>query len=147
MKSNFFPFSSCITTLRGLDLLSSRLSQELISPTAIALWGDLGCGKTTFSRFFIQNFLNDKKVKVPSPTFTLVQTYEGKKGSIVHADLYRVKSIQEIEELGILENFLTSFCLIEWPQRLGPYLPSARIDITFSILSQTERRVTIDQKK
>ena len=86
-----------------------------------ALYGTLGAGKSTFSRFFIQN-LSDAQ-EVPSPTFTLVQSYEGNDFEIYHYDMYRLKSPEEAYELGIEESFYNGVNLIEWPEKIGYLLP------------------------
>ena len=74
-----------------------------------------------FSRFFIQN-LSDAQ-EVPSPTFTLVQSYEGNDFEIYHYDMYRLKSPEEAYELGIEESFYNGVNLIEWPEKIGYLLP------------------------
>ncbi len=83
--------------------------------------GTLGMGKTTLSRAFIQELT--KAVEVPSPTFTLVQTYEAEKFEIYHFDLYRLKSEEEIFEIGMEEAMYDGVSLIEWPEKMGGYLP------------------------
>jgi len=86
-----------------------------------ALYGTLGVGKSTFSRYFIQ-YLSDVK-DVPSPTFTLVQTYETTSFDIYHYDLYRIKSSDEAYELDIEEAFYSGVSLIEWPEKIESLLP------------------------
>ena len=97
----------------------------------IALHGDLGAGKTTFARGFIQALLGEEEV--PSPTFSLVQTYaptQGDAPSVWHFDLYRLEQPGEAFELGIDEAFDQGVSLIEWPERLGPYLPKDHLKLT-----------------
>jgi tRNA threonylcarbamoyladenosine biosynthesis protein TsaE len=114
----------------------------------ITLIGDLGCGKTTFARAFI-NARTAISEDVPSPTFTLLQTYEfpHKTGTIpvYHFDLYRIESIHEIEELGMDDAFLDGISLIEWPDRLGERLPSDRLDIILNQSKNTnDRQATLN---
>ncbi len=90
------------------------------------LEGDLGLGKTTFARFFIQHLCGSHTI-VPSPTFTLVQTYDSPKGIIYHYDLYRLENYEEVYELGIEESFYYGICLVEWPERVSSLkIPHAR---------------------
>lgn len=96
-----------------------------------ALRGDLGAGKTTFARGFIAKLCPDEE-SVPSPTFTLVQTYPSEIGDIWHFDLYRLKLAEEAYELSIEEAFASGISLIEWPERLGSLLPRKRLDVTLA---------------
>ena len=86
-----------------------------------ALYGTLGAGKSTFSRYFIQALT--KATDVPSPTFTLLQTYEAPDFDIYHYDMYRLKQPDEAYELDIEEAFYNGVCLIEWPEKIAPLLP------------------------
>lgn len=107
-----------------------RLGVSLGAGDVILLSGDVGAGKTHFARALIQSRLAVSE-DVPSPTFTLVQTYEAESIEIWHADLYRLTSTQEVEELGLIEAFETAICLIEWPDRLGPLAPANALSLTF----------------
>lgn len=117
--------------------LSERLSEVIIYPIVICLRGDLGSGKTTFAQFFIKNRLR-AEVEVVSPTFSLVQTYN-LTPPIKHFDLYRLKTLEEVYELGIEEDFENSISLIEWPELIEPILPPNRIEVEFSNQSESER--------
>lgn len=86
-----------------------------------ALFGTLGAGKSTFSRYFIQKLT--KVSDIPSPTFTLVQSYEAKDFEIYHFDMYRLKNPEEAYELDIEDAFYNGVCLIEWPEKIGYLLP------------------------
>lgn len=107
------------------------LAQIVRSGDILALWGDLGAGKTTFARGFIAAVTPGDEA-VPSPTFTLVQTYPAKAGEIWHFDLYRLKQAEEAYEVGIEEAFASGISLIEWPERLGSLLPAKRLDVTLA---------------
>jgi tRNA threonylcarbamoyladenosine biosynthesis protein TsaE len=110
----------------------------------VALQGDLGAGKTTFARAFI-HARGAPDEDVPSPTFTLVQTYETADATIWHFDLYRVAAAAEAWELGIEEAFCdTAIALIEWPDRLGSLLPQNRLEITLEFGDRpTARRAVV----
>jgi len=81
----------------------------------IALYGDLGAGKTTLARAIIRTLMQDKKIEIPSPSFAIVQPYENKKISILHVDLYRINDENEIDELGLFDD-KNAIILVEWPQ-------------------------------
>ena len=99
----------------------------------ITLSGDLGAGKTTFARALIRFFAGDAAIAVPSPTFTLVQAYDLPRFPLVHADLYRLSSADEMTELGLDDLPENTVVLMEWPERAGDYLPADRIDIAFTL--------------
>ncbi len=110
--------------------LAERLSTRVRRGDVIALWGDLGAGKTAFARAFIQALGGAQEV--PSPTFTLVQAYDLTDFSIWHFDLFRLASANDALELGIEEAFAEAVSLIEWPDRLGDLLPADRLDLALS---------------
>lgn len=130
------------------DLRATRRAAGLLAGLArpgdvFALWGDLGAGKTTFARGFISALL-PKEEPVPSPTFTLVQSYPSSRGDIWHFDLYRLKLAEEAYELGIEDAFIAGISLIEWPERLGGLLPRQRLDVTLAPGATPEsRRLTL----
>ena len=90
----------------------------------IALEGDLGAGKTTFARALIRMLAEDDRLEVPSPTFTLVQTYDLPRFTLAHFDLYRAGGPDELEEIGFDEAIRTGIALVEWPDRAEELLPS-----------------------
>lgn len=119
---------------------ASRLAPRLDAGDVILLTGDVGAGKTHFARALIQSLLPMPE-DVPSPTFTLVQTYDAKDGTeIWHADLYRLTDPTEVEELGLIDAMQSAICLIEWPDRLGPLRPKAALDITLETNGPEDHR-------
>lgn len=128
-----------------LEALAKPLAAGLRKGDVVALWGDLGVGKTTFVRALIRHSLG-KAVDVPSPTFTLVQIYDGPQGELWHCDLYRLKQPEEAFEMGLEDAFHQTICFIEWPERLGGLLPQRRIDITLAIENETTRNLSITLK-
>ena len=107
-----------------------------------ALFGPLGAGKSVFARSFIQYLIGDN-IDVPSPTFTLVQTYESPKGLIRHFDLYRIENPQDVYEIGWEEAMSEGITLVEWPERLETLMPAIRNDIIFEPLSSESRKITL----
>ncbi len=104
----------------------------LIGPgDVITLSGDLGAGKTTAARAMIRYLAGDESLEVPSPTFTLAQIYE-LPFPLLHADLYRINDVSELEEIGLSPLPEGTVVLIEWPERAPGALPDDRIDIAFS---------------
>ena len=105
----------------------------LIGPgDVVTLSGDLGAGKTAAARALIRYLAGDDAIEVPSPTFTLAQTYDLPPFSLVHADLYRVNDAAELEEIGLSPLPEATVALIEWPERAPSALPADRIDIALS---------------
>ena len=104
----------------------------LVGPgDVITLSGDLGAGKTAAARAMIRYLAGDEALEVPSPTFTLAQSYD-LPFPIVHADLYRINDASELEEIGLSPLPEGTLALIEWPERAPDALPADRIDIAFS---------------
>lgn len=95
---------------------AKKMAEEITAPATFALHGDLGAGKTTFVRGFIQALCGN--IAVPSPTFTLIQEYDSPKGTILHVDLYRIHDPSEIQELGLEEYLDKAIVFIEWPDRM-----------------------------
>ena len=110
--------------------LAQRIAPVLRPGDTILLSGGIGAGKTHFARAMIQKRLAVPE-DVPSPTFTLVQTYETGTGEIWHADLYRLDGPHSIDELGLTEAFDTAICLVEWPDRLGDLAPEQALFVAF----------------
>ncbi len=102
----------------------------------ITLSGDLGAGKTTFARAMIRHLAGSDAVEVPSPTFTLMQTYELPRFTVMHADLYRLSGPSELAELGFDDIPETTIVLLEWPDRAAGFLPANRLDIALTLSPQ-----------
>lgn len=131
-----FEFERVLATEQDTALFSRTMAKWLMKENSpsfkIYLYGNLGAGKTTFSRYFIQGFGVTGPVK--SPTYTLIEPYEINAFNILHADLYRLGSPLEIFDLGLLEE--TGIWLIEWPEKGEGVLPEA--DIALRLVRDTE---------
>ena len=112
------------------DRLAACLAPHLRAGDTVLLSGAIGAGKTAFCRALIRHRLG-REEDVPSPTFTLVQTYEADV-EIWHADLYRLSHPDEARELGLEEAFDQAICLVEWPDRLGSHTPPGSILVTLT---------------
>jgi len=117
------------------ERLSGACAGFAVPGCTFLLSGGLGAGKSTFARAFIRRLIGADE-EVPSPTFTLVQQYGpfdrgGAELEIWHADLYRLGDPDEVFELGLDEAFATAICLVEWPDRLGPFTPKDAIELIF----------------
>lgn len=110
--------------------LARRMAGILVPGDTLLLSGEIGAGKSAFARALIRARLG-RMEDVPSPTFTLVQTYEDPDGDIWHCDLYRLTHPDEVFELGLDEAFSSAICLIEWPDRLGADMPDSALQMTF----------------
>jgi len=121
--------------------LAAQIAPRLRAGDALLLEGEIGAGKSAFARALIRARL-DRMEDVPSPTFTLVQTYEDDSGDIWHCDLYRLTHPDEALELGLDEAFETAICLIEWPDRLGGFTPTSALTLAFKALDH-QHHITI----
>ena len=123
--------------------IANKLAKDIKSTNAtICLNGDLGSGKTTFSRYFIRSLLsNSINDDIPSPTFTLLQIYEDQKKSIYHYDFYRLNKIDELIELNYSESLENNICIIEWANKFKKALPPNRIEINFEIKPNNKRSI------
>lgn len=123
-------FCSLLPDREATAAAAARISALARPGDIFCLYGDLGAGKTTFARGFLRAL--GVEDEIPSPTFNLLLTYETALGTVWHFDLYRIVTPDEVIELGIEDAFADGICLIEWPDRLGPWLPERRIEIHLS---------------
>jgi len=136
------PASYTIQSPEEMAAIAIHMASLLRIHDVILLKGDLGAGKSTFARALIQALCGES-IEVPSPTFTLVQTYEASLFTLWHFDLYRLKHEEEIYELGLEEAYESGVSLIEWPERLGAFFPQEYLEIEFAYGNdETERVLT-----
>ena len=122
-----------LKSLEDTKKFSKKISEIIGEGDVVLLYGEIGVGKTTFVRFFINHLENLSKIKnsdVLSPTFNIMYDYNIGKTKILHYDLYRLKDYQEILQLGIFETLNEHIKIIEWPELIKPK-PNNRIDILF----------------
>jgi tRNA threonylcarbamoyladenosine biosynthesis protein TsaE len=125
-----------LADLAATRALARALAGVLGRGDVVALSGALGAGKTELARFVILARAEAARLpppaEVPSPTYTLVQVYEAGAVPLWHFDLYRLERPDDALELAIEEAFADAITVIEWPDRLGPYMPDDRIEIALS---------------
>jgi tRNA threonylcarbamoyl adenosine modification protein YjeE len=125
-----FRGSQTLPDMDATTRLGAAVAGGLQLGDAVALWGDLGAGKTTLARAILRalGVIED----VPSPTFTLVQAYDTPRLAVSHYDLYRLKHVREIEELGFDDALLQGAVLVEWPERAPEALPPDALHVRLS---------------
>ena len=127
--------------------IAKKYAMSIKSPTVISLVGDLGAGKTTFAKGFAKGL--EISELVTSPTFTILNTYEGRL-PLYHFDMYRLSSCQEAEELGFEEYFdlkiLKGVSLVEWAENVKGLLPQLHVEIKLEKLGESQRKISIGVK-
>ena len=139
MSSNNYSLPDLAATIA----LARRIAPKLMKGDVIALSGELGAGKTEFARALLHEL--GAQGDVPSPTFTLLQTYEVKGLLISHFDLYRLKSANELDELGWDDALADGVTLVEWPERAEGRLPSNHLRLQFTLAKDGARNCVIEK--
>jgi N-acetylmuramate 1-kinase len=127
-------------TESGVARLAQEVAFLLLPGDTLALEGDLGAGKSTFARALIRAVAANPDLEIPSPTFTLVQSYETPRFEIAHFDLYRLGDGNEIDELGLDAALTRGIAIIEWPSRGDGRIPSDRLTLHFEEGTSFDRR-------
>ena len=123
--------------------LGARIGAQVEAGDILALWGELGSGKTLFARGVARGMRVPSQVPITSPTFTIINEYEGHL-RLYHLDLYRLTTVDELETLPWREViFGAGVAVIEWPDRMGELLPEKRWDIRFEFLDDDRRLITL----
>src|SRR5271155_1225510 len=126
-------FTVTLANEQATQRFMTDIAAALEAGDLVTLSGDLGAGKTTFARALIRYLAGDDTIEVPSPTFTLIQSYELPRFALVHVDLYRLSGAAELTELGFDDLPDGAVVLMEWPDRAGGMLTPDRLDITFML--------------
>jgi tRNA threonylcarbamoyl adenosine modification protein YjeE len=129
--SQGFEHDLALDELAATDALGARIAACLGVGDAVALKGDLGAGKTTLARAILRAM--GVRESVPSPTFTLVQSYDTLKLAVRHYDLYRIDDVADMEELGLDEALDQGAVLIEWPEHAGSRLPADALQVALTL--------------
>ena len=131
-----------IKSLDHLQLISKKIGSKISENDCIFLIGEIGVGKTTFTRSLINYFQERERVKqteVLSPTFNLLYEYDIKKLKIMHYDLYRIKNNKELDQLGIFKENINSIKIIEWPQLIEVNISDV-LELHLSYSSEENKR-------
>ena len=131
-----------ISSIRELEKITKKIRKILLPGDTIFLYGEIGVGKTTFSRLLINSYQKENNIKrdeVLSPTFNIVFEYEIKDFKIQHFDLYRLKSSKDIKNIGLFENNKNILTIIEWPELIKKK-PLNRIDLFFKYKKNYKER-------
>ena len=131
-----------ISSLSDLEKIANNIKKIVSSGDSIFLYGEIGVGKTTFARMLINKYELKNKIKkseVLSPTFNIVFEYDIKDFTIKHYDLYRLKNVKDIQNIGLFENTEQCITLIEWPELIKEK-PLNRIDLFFKYTDDMNKR-------
>jgi len=126
---------------KDTENLAKKIASLLQGNEILALYGDLGAGKTAFTRGFADFF--GLKDEVSSPTFSLVNEYEGTKFKIYHFDMYRISTIEDLESTGFFDYLGKGVFIVEWSENIEKYLPSDAINISFQKTSENSRIINV----
>lgn len=132
------PLSLNLPDAAATEALGASLATVLAPGDALYLFGDLGAGKTTLARGLVAAWAGIGE-DAPSPTYTLVQTYDGPRGELWHFDLYRLESPDDAAELGLDEALGSGVAVIEWPERLGGWAPTDRLELRLAMDGEGRR--------
>ena len=127
------------------EKIAKEVAAKIKNGGVVCLFGDLGSGKTTFTKGIAEYFGIDK-FSIKSPTYTYIRQYPNKNNRIYHIDLYRLEVIDELlwQEIKELMTNKNNILIIEWADKMEDYLPGNRIDVHFKYLDENSREITID---
>ena len=128
--------------LAATHAFAAEIGDRLRPGDAVLLAGSLGAGKTVFARALLRHIAADPVLDVPSPSYTLVQTYETKLGPVHHFDLWRLDGPRDLAELG-WDEARAGIVVVEWPDRLGPLTPADALTIALTPTGEHSRRALV----
>lgn len=134
-------FSFSLPDEAATERLGRALARHLRPRDVVTLQGGLGAGKTTLARAILRAASGDAGLIVPSPTFTLAEVYDTRRGVFWHFDLYRLEAPEQVFELGWEEARAEGIALVEWPERLGALMPRERLSVTLAIAGDGRQAV------
>jgi tRNA threonylcarbamoyladenosine biosynthesis protein TsaE len=131
-----------LPSLAATEALAATVAALARAGDAILLEGELGAGKSAFARAFLRAATGDPALEVPSPTFTLVQSYDTRIGVVQHFDLWRLEGPGGLTELG-WDEARNGIVLVEWPDRLGPLRPAEALTVALHPTGADSRRAVL----
>lgn len=131
-----------LPNLAATQALAARIAAVAHKGDAILLEGELGAGKTEFARAFLRAATGEPTLEVPSPTFTLVQSYDTHIGTVHHFDLWRLAGPEGLAELG-WDEARDDIVLVEWPDRLGPLRPTDGLTVALRVADTDSRTAVV----
>jgi tRNA threonylcarbamoyladenosine biosynthesis protein TsaE len=131
-----------LPSLAATEALAATVAALARAGDAILLEGELGAGKSAFARAFLRAATGDPALEVPSPTFTLVQSYDTRIGVVQHFDLWRLEGPGGLTELG-WDEARNGIVLVEWPDRLGPLRPAEALTVALHPTGENSRRAVL----
>ena len=135
-------FHTTFSDQTAVERFACELAGRLDAGDTLVFRGEIGAGKSVFCRSIISTLLPEPE-DIPSPTFTIIQTYDTPNFEIWHCDLYRLTDISQTDELGVEMGYETALCLIEWPEILDTTVPDSALDIKIEEGEQeNERHIT-----
>jgi tRNA threonylcarbamoyladenosine biosynthesis protein TsaE len=136
------PSSLHLSSLDATDALGARIAATLRAGDVVLLAGPYGAGKTALARALLRALTGDPRLEVPSPSYTLVQTYETPIGPVHHFDLWRLDGPEAVVELG-WDEAREGVVLAEWPERLGPLRPPGALEVALAPAGDDARRAVL----
>lgn len=127
----------------NLPKIGEAIAEIIQVGKPLFLYGEMGVGKTTLTKYIIKSLGCEQEVT--SPTFNIMQSYDTKKGNAWHVDLYRLKNVYEVEELGLYEMFSNNIFIVEWPERFENYLFKPHLKAVFIVNDDQSRTITIEE--
>jgi tRNA threonylcarbamoyladenosine biosynthesis protein TsaE len=121
-----------------LSVCAEHVARAIRPGVPVLLFGPMGVGKSTFARALLR-ILIPNVAHIPSPSFPIMMAYSGSQGTIWHVDLYRIEVFSDIAPLGLNETIMNDCCIIEWPDRLGPWMPKQYITVSLDFVRANQQ--------